>query len=301
MTSSNFSQYNETDQLKKVIIGRWQNYAENPQYIELVNESQKRGLPDKDQLKSEISTFKAELEKLGVEVLIPRWVGPIVYDQLTPRDIGVVIGNTFLICPMMKSSRRFEVAGIFDFVNEMNGSGANILLPDEPDIFLEGGDILVNGGRIFVGISQRTNEKGVSFLQQHFSNDFDIVPIQCKKLQEGEDVLHLDCAINPVGEDYLLIYPEGLSEIPEVLRSEFQWLEVTKGEQQLLGTNVLSIDKATVIARKHPGLSRVNNMIRQCGIKVIEVKFDAPCSTGGSFRCGTLPLVRTPGKTPKSS
>ncbi|MDX1629434.1 MAG: arginine deiminase family protein [Fulvivirga sp.] len=75
-------------------------------------------------------------------------------------------------------------------------------------------------------------------------------------------------------------------------RDSQHWIEVTREEQSLLGTNVLSLDEYTIISRKHEKLKKLNNKIREHGIEVIELPFDGATATGGSFRCCSMPLVR---------
>lgn len=289
---NSFNQYNETDPLKKVIIGRYEGYRAEEAYVEIVNEEQKKGLPDIQDLGPEFESFRQQLEEHGVEVLVPEYVGKFVYDQLTPRDIGITIGNKFVMSNMVKQSRRYEAAGIFPLINRMNGEEPNILLPPEKDILLEGGDIIVDKGNIFVGLSQRTNQAGFDYLRDIFSESFNLVPVHCKSLDDGENVLHLDCAFNPVGEEHALIYTDGFESIPPAMSEQYQWIEVSAEEQAELATNVISIDKSTVISRDNDKCKRVNEEMRKAGIKVIEQPFDAAPATGGSFRCCTLPLVR---------
>ena len=287
-----FRQYNETDPLKKVIIGRYQGYRAEEAYVEIVNEEQKKGLPDVQELRPEFESFKQHLQARGVEVLVPEYVGKFVYDQLTPRDIGITIGDKFVMSNMVNQSRRYEAAGIFPVINSMRGEEPAILLPPDNDILLEGGDIIVDKGNIFVGISQRTNEAGFNFLKEIFDHTFNLIPVYCRSLDEGKNVLHLDCTFNPVGRGYALIYPDGFREVPGTIKDEYQWIEVTADEQAELATNVISIDQDTVISRNHPLCQRVNEEMRKAGIEVIELSFDAAPATGGSFRCCTLPLVR---------
>lgn len=287
-----FAQYNETDQLQKVIIGRWKGYRADENYVEIVNEEQKSGLPETLQLEKEFDGFKKALEQEGVEVLIPDYVGKFVYDQLTPRDIGITIGNRFVLCNMKSSSRRYESNGIFRHIMDLEGPEPSLLIPPSNDILLEGGDIIVQNGNIFVGISQRSNMAGFEYLKEKFGQEFDVIPLHCSSLDADENVLHLDCTFNPVGKKHALIYPDGFKEIPDVIRT-FDWIEVTKEEQSALGTNVLSVNEQTVISRKHPTCTRVNEEIRKIGMKVIELPFDGAPSTGGSFRCCSLPLVRS--------
>lgn len=287
-----FSQYSETDPLSRVIIGRYDGYRQVEDYVEIVNEEQKNGLPQVGQLKAEFSDFQQAMERKGVEVITPEYVGKFVYDQLTPRDIGFVVGDKFVLCHMKKASRRYEAAGIFKVLNQISGAGMDILIPEDYDTLLEGGDVMVDKGNLFVGISQRTNEKGYEFLKHHFGDQFNVIPLQCTSLTEGENVLHLDCTFNPVGENLALIYKPGFETIPDEIRDNYEWIKVHDREQAVLATNVLSLDKKTVISRNHPQFKRINDQMRNHGLEVIEIKFDGPPATGGSFRCCTLPLYR---------
>lgn len=289
--SKPFEQYSETDTLKITLIGRAQGYRINEAYTEIVNEAQRAGLPQQDQLDEEFENFRRILEEHNVEVRIPDYVGKFVYDQLTPRDIAVVVGNKLILCNMVRRSRKYEVAGIFPHITDFSGQEPDVLIPP-PGVLLEGGDIIVDRGHIFVGISQRSNKVGLEWLQSTFSDTFKVVPLYTKPLAEAENVLHLDCAFNPVGDRLALIYPEGFKSISKVIRESYDWIEIDRREQDALATNVLSISPGTLIARNHPDCRRVNEKIREKGIKVVEIPFDGAPATGGSFRCCSMPLVR---------
>lgn len=288
-----FHQYSETDPLAVTFIGRVDGYRKNEAYTEIVNKSQESGLPGRAELEHEFSAFEKALKDRDVQVLIPEYVGKFVYDQLTPRDIAVVIGDRLVLCNMVKRSRRYEAAGIFSQIAPYVGEGMKVLVPPN-GVYLEGGDIVVDRGKIFVGISQRTNREGFEWLDSVFGEEFEVVALYTKSIAEDEDVLHLDCTFNLVGEDAALIYPGGFREIPEILRSYTHWIEVDKTEQQALATNVLSISKKTVIARDASSCSRVNREMEKIGLEVVEIPFDAAPSTGGAMRCCSLPLVRVP-------
>lgn len=291
-----FQQYNETDPLKKVVLGRTKGYRKVDDYIQQVNETQKSGLPSEEKLSGEFTVLADLLESHGVQVLRPDYVGKFVYDQLTPRDIGVTIGEKFVICNMAKSSRRYEAAGIFKHILSMYGPEPVILIPPDPDVLLEGGDIIVDKEHIFVGLTQRTNQKAVAFLKEAFEPEFKVVSVPCKSFSGENEVLHLDCVFNPVGSNHALIYPSGLQYTPESISNIYEPIEVTKSEQQALATNVLSIDKETVVNRDHPECKRVNELMRKVGIQVHTISFNSAPSTGGSFRCCTLPLHRSNSK-----
>lgn len=287
-----FRQFSETDRLRKVLIGRHRGYRKDENYVELVNESQKEGLPPHDLLEKEFKGLSTILREHDVEVLLPEYVGRFVYDQLTPRDIGVTIGNRFLLCNMAKSSRRYEATGIFPHILSMSGDEPAIVIPPDPRMMMEGGDIIVDNGTLFVGITQRTNEAGFQYLEETFGEDFEMVPVFCRSFREKDPVLHLDCVFNPVGRDKALIHPAGLQEIPPAITDQYDLIEVDKKAQQALATNILSLSKDVVISRDHPACQAANEALRKAGIEVIPLPFDGGPSTGGSFRCCTLPLVR---------
>lgn len=284
-----FSQFNETDTLKTVIIGRWEGFHEDEKYSNVLNE--KRDNPSTNQLKTEFEAFQKALEENGVEVLIPEYVGKFLYDQITPRDVATVIGNQIVICNMSNSSRKYEIAGIFPLIRDYVGDEPTMLIAPV-DCLIEGGDIMVDKGRMIVGLSQRTNIKGYEWLLDNFTNKMEVIPVYLTDLKKEEKVLHLDCAFNPVGENSALIYMDGIKPIPDFFEKEYDLIRVNKDEQQALATNVFSISKDLVIARDHPQSKRVVGEMRQRGIEVIEIPFDGAPSTGGSFRCCTLPLVR---------
>ncbi len=286
-----FKQYNESDRLEKVIVGRCEGYRKNEAYVERVNSSQQKKLPEAEQLQKEFNTFKQVLERYNIEVLIPEYVGKFVYDQLTPRDLGVTIGNQFVICNMAKSSRRYEAAGIFKHILEMKGEEPAIIIPPDPEMVLEGGDVIVDKETVFVGLTGRTNEAGFNFLKSTFEPDFEVIAVPCRS--DKEDILHLDCVFNPVGHYHALIYPDGIKEIPPAIYNNYNLIEVDKREQKALAANVFSIKPNLIINRQHPDCSRVNEVVRQMGIEVVTIPFDGPPATGGSFRCCTLPLVRS--------
>ena len=278
----------ETGRLRSVIIGYPDNFHQVPPAI--INETQKQyyfgpNRPTRQQVMAELNGFKATLAQHQVEVLQPVPLAGVP-DQLMTRDIGVVIGDTFVVTQMARQSRRDEWLGLLPILDKI-GTQRIVKVPD--GIVLEGGDVIVDNGRIFVGLSQRTGADGAAFLAGTFPQ-FEVVPVPLKQLADGEDVLHLDCSFVPVGPGHALIYPAGLAEMPPAIAEQYALIEVTKAEQQILATNVLSISPTQVIARQQA--ARVNAEMRQRGLTVIELPFNDPPKTGGSFRCCSLPLWR---------
>jgi len=286
-----FSQYNETEKLKTVIIGRWEGFHEEGAYSSFLDEDQRDDYPTADELKPEFEAFQKALEDHGVEVLIPEHVGNFLYDQLTPRDVATVIGNKMVICNMAKRSRKYEVAGIFPLISNFTGQEPMLLIPPV-ECLIEGGDVMIDKGRLIVGLSQRTNIKGYEWLLDTFTDQMEVIPVYLTDLKKEENVLHLDCAFNPVGESSALVYMDGIKPIPDFFEKEYDLIKVNKKEQQALATNVFSVSKDLVIARDHPQSKRAVEEMRKRGIEVIEIPFDGAPVTCGSLRCCSLPLIR---------
>jgi N-dimethylarginine dimethylaminohydrolase len=281
----------ETAMLRSVIVGYPDNFLQV--VPEIINETQRRfydgpDAPTAEAVTAQVNDFIEVLSSRDVEVLQPHPL-PYIPDQMMTRDIGVVIGDTFIVTTMAARSRRHEWRG-YAHLFERFPEHVKVLFGPE-DLVIEGGDVIVDRGKVFVGIGQRTTLAGAAWLMQ-LVPDYEIVPITLRGLHHGEDVLHLDCSFLPVGDGHALIYPGGMREIPAAVRDTYELIEVTREEQQMLGTNVLSLGPNTVISQ--PTSRRINAEMRERGIEVIEVPYSEPPKTGGSFRCCTLPLHRAP-------
>jgi N-dimethylarginine dimethylaminohydrolase len=238
----------------------------------------------------EFRNLQKVLEEQGVEVLTPDALGKEskVFNQSYSRDIGFVIGDKFFVSRMKKESRMQEWRSIAKFVAAIPEAN-RVYVPE--GMFIEGGDIVVDKGNVFVGISQRTTEEALAFLEvQLAGTGLKVVPVRTRSIEEGKDVLHLDCTFVPVGRDSALIYMDGISDIPTEISQNYDLIEVTAEEQRELATNVLALSPTQVIARD--SAQRVNSEMTRRGIQVIPIQFNDAAMFGGSIRCCTLPLVR---------
>lgn len=281
----------ETGALEEVLLG----FTENFHLVEpeVVNETQRHyygspEAPTRERLLTEFAGFEECLRKHGARVWRVHPV-PGVPDQLTPRDIAFVVGDRIVIGGMAKESRRMEWRGLDPLLARLP---ADSILRVPEGIVLEGGDVVVDRGRIFVGLSQRTGAEAIPFLEATFPG-YEVVPVKLRTLEEGEDVLHLDCAFVPVGLRHALIFPAGMETIPEQVLDTYELIEVDPGEQKELATNVLSISPNVVISRTRA--ERVNHELRAIGLEVCALEFNDAPKTGGSFRCCSLPIRRASG------
>ena len=85
------------------------------------------------------------------------------------------------------------------------------------DCTIEGGDIIVHGDTVFVGISRRTNMNGLKVLKTYIDSTINVVPIVLK-----EGFLHLDTVFNTIDNKLALCCPDAISEESlGILRQEF--------------------------------------------------------------------------------
>lgn len=282
----------ETATLREVIIG----YPDNMRgHDEIINQTQQKFINDGDTPTPEATIrefedFRRALEQHGIKVHMP--IKLDMKEQIYARDIGFVIGDTFFVSNMARAPRKGEIDGIMHLLKK---TPKVVWIPE--NIFIEGGDIITDKGVVYMGIGQRTKPEAIDFmkkaLNQISGGNLILEPVFMKPLDEGEDALHLDCAFMPIGENSALIYPEAMQRIPDSMR-QYDWIPVTRDEQEALGTNVFSISPKQTISRNTA--TRINEEMRKHGIDVIELEFNEGPKCGGSFRCSTLPLVRDNGQ-----
>ncbi len=295
---------NEFSTLKQVIIGQGAPYlrdkekvaAELQEFPLIPNTAWKEQVlaltyPTEEQLIGEYAAFIAVLEKHGVEVLLADTTAAYSFDYTCPRDIGFVIRDTFFIANMAVHSRADEIKTVLAHLKNIDPQ--KIIRPPAGAI-IEGGDVIVlDAQTVLVGIHQRTNQKGFEFLRDFYAGKgVDIVPVYHSQL-------HLDCCLNPLGMGHMLIHPNSLAgnsdETWRVLK-QADWIEVDDVEREHLATNLLSINRSTLIARQSFSSARVNGILTELGYTVEEVVFDGVPATGGSFRCASLVLCRVKGE-----
>ena len=269
----------EYDALQKVIVC-------SPAHMKIgkiINETQKHY--ETENIDSDIATkqhdgFIQVLKDYNIEVME---VSPQshLHEQVFTRDIGFCIGDTLFTAKMGDKIRLPEVSQLEELLQEKN-----IEYKSFAQKSIEGGDVIVDGDKIWVGVSERTTFEAIDALRALLPQ-YDVI-----ELPIAEKVLHLDCAFNCISPELALVYPKAFTELDlQRLKKHYQLIEVSDEEQFTLGTNVLSIGNKKIISL--PENKEVNQQLRGLGFDVIEVEFNEIIKSGGSFRCCTLPLVRT--------
>jgi N-dimethylarginine dimethylaminohydrolase len=264
--------------LKKVVLCE-------PQYMEIkevINNVQKNYIKDNIDRSLAIlqhRKFEQALRNAGVEVvkLQPSKAYP---EQVFTRDIGFCLGNRLFISKMANPIRQGEEKVLAHWLG-IHGISYTKLSTHS----IEGGDVIVDGKRVFIGISNRTCNKAIQALQKELP-DFEIFPVYF-----NPKYLHLDCVFNILSSKDALIYSDAFEqECVDLLSSMYHLIEVNKSEQFTMGTNVLSIGRNRVLSL--PINRNVNKQMRQYGYQVLEIDFSEIIKSGGSFRCCSMPIVR---------
>lgn len=270
----------EYDLLEKVLVCP-------PSYMKIgkiINETQKHYKSeniDVDIALKQHNVFVKTLEELGVEV-ISLDPNPALYEQVFTRDIGFCIGEKIYTANMQRKIREPEVQALATALRRREISYHKI---EEPSI--EGGDVMIDGHIIWIGVSERTTLHAIHALQKLLP-EYQIIPLPI-----AEGILHLDCAFNCIAQDTALVYPKAFTkEDFDKIRQHYpQLIEISEEEQFTLATNVFSLGSNRIISL--PENKRVNQQLRKHGFNVSEVPFNEIIKSGGSFRCCTLPLYRT--------
>ncbi|MFC0189610.1 dimethylarginine dimethylaminohydrolase family protein [Fictibacillus aquaticus] len=269
---------NEFDTLKSVIVC-------SPLFMEIsevINETQKHFIDEninKEVAVEQHNTFVKTMEQHGVEVISLPAVRNFP-EQVFTRDIGFTLGNTIFISEMESEIRRGEEEVFKAWLEKQQ-----VKLHEMKGHSIEGGDVIIHGRSIYVGISHRTTREAIDNLQTILP-DYEVIPIPFK-----EKYLHLDCVFNILSPTEALIFPDALDRKEyRMLTSRFDCIEITEQEQFTLGTNVLSIGNKKVFSL--PINKGVNSELRARGYEVMEVDISEIIKSGGSFRCCTLPIMR---------
>ncbi|KAL7527099.1 hypothetical protein ACHAWF_002037 [Thalassiosira exigua] len=133
-------------------------------------------------------------------------------DCLFVEDTVVAVGDTAVVTRLGHVSRRGEVDSIKDILSQLGMNVCDMRSDgDETEGALcDGGDVMFTGRHLFVGMSDRTNDRGYQFLRDSFScrglHEDDVISVP--PVVAGKEVLHFKSAVTHIDE-HTLLAPEG--------------------------------------------------------------------------------------------
>lgn len=158
---------------------------------------------------------------------------------------------------------------------------------------VEGGDIcLLRPDVIAIGYSgDRTDERGARALARIFEER----GWRAILTRFDKRFLHLDTVFTLADEKLAVACLDALEEefLLEIRELGIEIIDVTVGEVQKLGGNLLSLGDRRVVssADNH----RINALLERHGYRVVRVEIDQFTRCGGGMHCLTMPLARLPG------
>jgi N-dimethylarginine dimethylaminohydrolase len=218
-------------------------------------------------------------EGVEVEVLDPH---PQLPYQHATRDVGVVIGDRMLLSNLKHWTRQPEAEVLKPVLEDRYG-----LKVLRPVGFVEGGDVIVDGHRLWVGIGARTNGQGAEFLYRTFGRDHEVIT-----LRFDPRYTHLDTVLGVLGQGRALVYEPAFDE-PSLQRIRDAYpdnIPLTDEEQKSGGANVLFLSPEKVISIAEN--ESVNQQLVRAGFEVVTLPYSEVIKSGGSVRCDALPVER---------
>jgi N-dimethylarginine dimethylaminohydrolase len=290
----------ETSALELVVVGTAADKGPFQLHNPTIRQHVEQGTaPSDHDLNEQVEGFGHVLEKRGVKVLRPLNVGGVL--QTFVRDLGFVVGDTFVWCNLKKEKRRLEQDGLRPAIDQLEGVKT---VSPPADILIEGGDVVLLKGKLLVGIGEdperaRTSSAAAKFLQETFP-DMEIIPVATRASDSASDdpkehVLHLDCAFQPIGVAHGIFFEPGFARRPDAifdLIGDENLIRVSADEMFRLWPNLLSLSPDCVVSA--PSFGRLNARLRKLDITVLEVPYEEVAKLGGLFRCSTLPIRRRP-------
>jgi dimethylargininase len=185
------------------------------------------------------------------------------------EDTAVIIGGRALITRSAHPVRRGEAPAVASY---LHASGLELVQMDAPAT-LDGGDVLVVGDRVFVGLSARTNLAGIDALGQFVGPRLQVIDLP-------SSVLHLKCVCSTPSPNTVLLAAGTIGA------TAFQGLEVLLiPQEEAYAANVVGVNSSVLISRGYPSTQHV---LESHGLKVVTLETSMFKAMDGSLTCLSL-------------
>lgn len=228
--------------------------------------------------------FAGLLEHRGARVLWADKAPGHPIAQHYTRDVGFAIDDVFFVARPRRGARQAEIAGLRNLLKRFS----KVAYLDSGTI--EGGDMILDTGRVIVGLGEETNLLGVEALKWEMAQrgiEREVVVLRFAH----RGVIHLDTKLNVVSRGVALVHRNAFT--PESVRwieNNFDLVEVTDEEARSLAVNAFAISPHEVVV----GISdeRVAGELERRGLTATPIDYSEVNRLPGSFRCTTMPLAR---------
>ena len=213
------------------------------------------------------------LKKLGCEVIeLPAEAD--LPDSVFVEDAAFILPEVAVITRPGADSRKRESESIIPVLSQY----VNLVQVREPAT-VDGGDILVLGKKIYVGLSSRSNQEAINQLNKLLCEyGYTVTGVKT------HDCLHLKSALTCVDDKTLLI---NKNWVDTRHFEQFDWIEVDSSEP--FAANCLPIGKSIVFPTSFP---KTRARLEEKGHKVITVDVSELAKAEGAVTCCSLLIPR---------
>ena len=287
---------NEYSALKSVILGLAEDMGDPPKVFDVYDPRslyhiKNNSYPNEDDVKLEVESFYKILLKHNVNVLRPSNIHNC--NQIFARDLGFSISNIFFQSNIVPN-REEELVGISDIIKKKS---LDVKIIE---------DVIAHNEKLFIGtysgedyselITARTNQESIKYLEKMIpSKDIRSINIKKSNTDVFENVLHLDCCFQPIGERKAIICPDSFVD-----KSDVDYLVSYFGEKNtyiaygqeayMLISNLLVISPEVIVSDKR--FKKINTWLEKNGFLVERISYQNVSKMSGLLRCSTLPLLR---------
>jgi len=210
--------------------------------------------------------YEAALRSLGATV-VRAPDEPTLPDGVFVEDAALVLDEVAIITRPGAPSRRPEIESMARVL-----SAYKSLQRIQPPGTLDGGDVLVVGRKIYVGLSSRTNHDGLAQLETLLSEwGYEVIPVPLN------GCLHLKSAVTQVADNLLLINARW------VRPGCFATIEtMTVAPSEPAGANALRIGTAVLYPTQYPETAE---RLDRAGVRVVPVPCTELAKAEGGVTC----------------
>jgi dimethylargininase len=224
---------------------------------------------DIDRARAQHRAYERALEDAGCTIVRVA-AAPDLADAVFVEDAAVVLDEVAVIMRPGAESRRGETPAVADLL----GRYRPLRLIDAPAT-IDGGDVLVAGRKVFIGVSARTTSSAIdqmrTILLPH-GYEVRAVPVT--------GCLHLKSAVTALDDDRLLINPDWA---PRDAFSPFDLVEIDPGEPY--AANIVRAGGGLVYPAAFP---RTHERIERLGFRVRTVEAGELAKAEGAVTCCSL-------------
>jgi len=214
-------------------------------------------------------TYCGALSELGWTVIrLP--ASPDLPDSVFVEDAAVVTDEAAILTNPGASSRQPEIAPIAEVLGKFRKTAVI-----RPPATLDGGDVLILGRDVWVGVAARTNEQGTDALRAMLQPYGFAV-----RAAQPRGCLHLKSAVTRAGPDCLIVNPNWIE--PQIFSG---WRIIEVDPQEPFAANVLWLGEVTLAAEAY---SRTRDRLKAHGVKCRTIDMSELAKAEGSLTCCSI-------------